>query len=305
MPATLPLRSGWASATKRWTWAAAAVFLIAFGLPFAGYQLGSVQRSRDLQQAENDALAKREQRERLRDQFVADQSAATDQLMAKHVRLQVHGPAEIQPNQANLFRVSTTDLKGLPVGTQVTARVARDKDGPPLFEKKLRSEGDLLVSLPPLELAQGSKASVEFSADSSEGLELVREVLEVHPASEATHLVLEKSLYQAGDRILFRSVTLERATWRPDAKPFAIQYDLTGPDGRLAASLRWRAHARRRHRRRRIQTARQRKTGRLQVDGRRCRRPLCPGNADATGRRMARRPPLISITSTSFLKAAA
>ncbi len=45
MPATLPLRSGWASATKRWTWAAAAVLLIAFGLPFAGYQVGSVQPS--------------------------------------------------------------------------------------------------------------------------------------------------------------------------------------------------------------------------------------------------------------------
>jgi hypothetical protein len=236
-PATIPLRSGWAATTKRWGWAAAAVLLVAFGLPFAGYQMGSVQRSRDVQQAESEVLAKREQRERFRDQIAADQSAATNQLMAKQVRLQVHGPAEIQPDQANVFRVSTTDLIGKPAVTPVTARVTRDNDGAVLFEKKLQSDGDLLVSLPPLELAHGSKASVEFSANSSEGLELVREVLEVHPAPEATHLALEKSRYLPGERILFRSVTLDRASWRPDAKPFAIQYELKGPDNSVVASL--------------------------------------------------------------------
>ncbi|HEV8058809.1 MAG TPA: zf-HC2 domain-containing protein [Gemmataceae bacterium] len=237
-PATIPLRSAWSpAAAGRWSWLAAAAVLFAVALPFAGYQMGSLQRSRALQEAETVVQATRVQRENFRDHIEQQETVTAYQLQAKHLRLQVHGPASFQANQANVFRVSTTNLQGQPIAAQVTARVARDGVAKPLFEEHLKSDGDLLVSLPAMNLTEGSKASLEFFADSSEGPERVREVVDIQPSLLATHLAVEKSVYHPGDRVLFRSVTLERSTWRPDSAAFAIRYDLKGLDGKVVASV--------------------------------------------------------------------
>ena len=57
------------------------------------------------------------------------------------------------------------------------------------------------------------------------------------PPLEATHLAIQKSVYHPGEQVLFRSVTLQRFTWRPDPVPFAIRYELRGPDGKALTYL--------------------------------------------------------------------
>jgi anti-sigma factor RsiW len=233
-PATLPLKPAWRSTSGgRWPWAAAAAVLFAVGLPFIGYQMGSLNRGRALNEAENELVAAHQQRENFRERIEADKAVAINELQAKHPILQVHGPTDYQPNLANTFRVRTTDLAGHSLPARLTARVKSDKDGSTLFETRLQSDGDAQIALPNLPLAPGSKAELELLAQGErvETPELVRSVLEVRPALLTTHLALEKYIYHPGEKVLFRSVTLDRATWKPEATPSAIRYELTGPGG--------------------------------------------------------------------------
>lgn len=235
--ATLLLRPAWSPVlASRWQWAAAAAVLVAVGLPFIGFRMGVLQRTRAVEQADTELVAAREQRDSFRQRIERDQAVALGELQARHPLLQVHGPAAYQPDQANVFRVHTTDLAGHKAPARLTARLIQDRTKPALFEKQLSSDGDALIELPPLALPRGSKAELEFVADGRgdriDAPEMVRGKLEVRPTPQATHLALEKYLYRPGDKILFRSITLDRSTWKPDAAPFAIRYELTGPTGK-------------------------------------------------------------------------
>lgn len=239
-PATLPLRPSWGpAAASRWRWVAAAALLIAVGLPFVGYQMGSLQRAGALREADNGLMAARQDRESFRQRIEGEKKVAVNELQSSHPLIQVHGPADYQPNQANVFHVHTTDLAGRPMPAQLMARLKSDRGGATLFEKRVNSEGSAQIALPTLTLPSGAKAELEFVADATaagasdggrnELAELVRAELAVRPAPQATHVALEKYVYQPGEKILFRSVTLDRATWKPETTPFAIRYELSGP----------------------------------------------------------------------------
>ena len=145
-PATIPLKPAWTPATAgRWSWVAAAAVLLALAVPFGSYQIGSLQRSRDLREAQALVQTTRMQRENFRDHIEQQETVAAYQLQAKHLHLQVHGPAHFEANQANVYRVSTTNLQGQPIPAQVTARIAREGSKTPLFrgtsEMRRRSVG--------------------------------------------------------------------------------------------------------------------------------------------------------------------
>ncbi len=228
--ATIPLRPAWAS---RWAWAAAAALLIALALPFAGYQMGSLKLSRKVAETEQAMLDARRDRERFHETAENQGKAATSALEAKLLRMDVHGPADLQADQTNLFHVNTTDFTGLPVAAGVTARVLAGKGGKPLFETSLKGNGSLTFAVPPLALAENSKAEIEFLAANSRATEEIHESLDVAPGAQTTYLAFEKSAYQPGDKILFRSITLDRSTWKPNSTPFAIQFQLQGPNGKV------------------------------------------------------------------------
>jgi hypothetical protein len=235
---TLPLRPAWSPLTaSRWAWVAAAAVLLVVALPFAGYRLGALQLSQTASLAEQQLLAARHDRDQFRERAVQEEKTAVEQLESKLVRLEVHGPADLQPDQTNLFHVNTTDFDGRPISARLTARVTREKGGPIIFERYLKGNGSVALAVPPLALEQGTKAQVEFLVDSSGGPERVREILEVSPAPRATFLTTQKQLYQSGEKVMFRSITLDRATRRPGSTPAAIQYQLVGPDTRVVATV--------------------------------------------------------------------
>ncbi len=235
---TLPFRPAWSPLTvSRWAWVAAAAVLLVVALPFVGYRFGTMQRSQAASQAEHGLFAARHDREQYRDRAAQEEKETVDQLESKLVRLDVHGPADLQPDQANLFHVNTTNFAGRPIPARLTARVTREKGGPVLFERFVKGDGAVSLAIPPLALEQGTKAQIEFLVDSSEGPERIREILEVSSAPRATFLTTQKQLYQPGDKVLFRSITLDRATRRPGLTPAAIQYQLAGPDTKIVATM--------------------------------------------------------------------
>jgi hypothetical protein len=235
--ATIPLHSDRTKfISSRWPWIAAAAVLVAVALPFGSYRLGSMRRMQVASLAQTELQAARSNREQFRKEADQLQQDTVAHLQSKLVRMQVHGPADLQANQTNLFHVNTTDFNGRPVPARVTARVSRNKSAP-LFEQHIKGDGTLVVAVPPLALEQGSKAEVEFLVDSSEGRERVREILEVSAPPRATYLATDKQVYSPGDRILFRSITLNQSSRRPVSAPVAIQYQLIGPNTRAVATI--------------------------------------------------------------------
>jgi hypothetical protein len=235
-PATLPLRTAWTPFTAgRWPWVAAAAVLLAAALPFAGFRLGAMHREQIAARAEQDLLAANQLHAEFRERTNQEDKQAVERLESRLVRLAVHGPSDLQAGHPSLFQVDLTDYANRPASARLVTRVTPEKGGAPLFEQVVKAEGNVAVQVPPLPVKEGARAQLEFLVDSSEGPERVREILEISPAPRATFLTTHRQIYRPGDKVLFRSITLDRATHRPGTSPAAIQYRLAGPDTRPVA----------------------------------------------------------------------
>jgi hypothetical protein len=154
-------------------------------------------------------------------------------LREQQLEVMVIGPQSVPAGLSSDYRVTSTDLNGKPVPTRLTARVI-SQDRRIVFEKALNeSASEHRLEFPPtLPVLPNSKLMLEVVAKKDGGPvgELHQELDLIAPVY-VTHLATDKPMYQPGETIHYRSLTLERFSLKPVQEPLQIVYTLLDPSG--------------------------------------------------------------------------
>jgi hypothetical protein len=249
-------------------WAAAAGVLVAVGLAIPGFRIGrdyanaravvhdhqkTLTLARDRQKEAADALvAARNER----DKKVEDIHKS---VRARELKLVVTGPRTVQSGAPTEYQVRTTDLNNMPTPAQIVAKVMDQNDpaapiatAPSFADDRGKgdkgkdsknstqslavarvSDGVYRFTVPPsLPLKPGRQLTLLVSAkrDIGSQAQLSEQVTLTAPIY-LTHLTTDKPMYQPGEVVHFRSLTLDRFSLAPAQQDFALVYTLTTPTG--------------------------------------------------------------------------
>jgi hypothetical protein len=174
------------------------------------------------------ADARESHKQRIKSWVNAEVAAA-----ARPFALEVTGPVAAIPGAANEYTVATSHA-GQPIRTTVSA-IVRDGRGTvyhaetlPSGESKIRLPASLWSKFPAgaddLVLAVSAVNDAGAKAELAEPIQLLAPVL-------ATLVVTDKPLYRPGERVFFRSLTLNRTNLQPPARDLTIRFELRKPDG--------------------------------------------------------------------------
>jgi hypothetical protein len=145
----------------------------------------------------------------------------------------VSGPRNIEPGANTPYLIHPEDLNGQPTTAVLSARV-RDSKGNVLFEQKdIKAQGEYRLILPPtVPIPPHEKPVLEILARKESGAvgELKQQLDLVAPVY-ITHLATDKPMYQPGETVRYRSLTLERFSLKPVQEPLQIIYTLLDPGG--------------------------------------------------------------------------
>lgn len=259
----------WRRAT-RWA-AAASILLVAsagIGLPGAMIWDGYAQRQAQVEQAQAD----RDRLERERQAILArvaspykEVEKITEEIRQQPQKLQerlarmedelrdrfpyvtVVGPEVAQPGASDVYMVETRNLNEKPVAAELYAGA---REAPQAATKKPAAPGDgvrLEDSLPVQSDSAGRYKvalrpdlpikELELVAKAGETKKELRGLLQLAPPVYSTHLATDKPMYQPGEVLAFRSLTLERFSLKPTDEDFDLVYTLLNPNGQEIARL--------------------------------------------------------------------
>jgi hypothetical protein len=236
---------------RRWPrWLAAAVVLLALGGiggPAAWYgrdylQTRHLVEAREAEQVRADArlkdlekeLARMPQEQKQRHEEIARA------LREKQIKIAVTGPASMPIGAPSHYQIETRDLNDRLTDARVEAQVM---DGPNKIGKPIAvprtANGSYRLTLPPdLPIRPGSQPTLVVTAHrGNDSRAELREVLTLTAPVYITHLATDKPMYQPGEKVYFRSLTLDRATLQPAREDFRLVYTLTLPQGQQVVLL--------------------------------------------------------------------
>ena len=163
------------------------------------------------------------------------QQSQLEEAASGQLRLVVSGPAKLQPGVENQYLVSSSTLTGTPLPCQVEYALYSPNNDT-LFSGKQTTDnqGRLLVKLPSDQnFPFGSRLEVLASHD--EQTQKVNTTLAVDEVKYATQLSLDKPLYQPGEIIYYRSLTLRRFGMKAD-REFMVRFSIQDPSGATVAN---------------------------------------------------------------------
>jgi hypothetical protein len=163
------------------------------------------------------------------------QAQAQQAAWAKEVRLAVTGPPALQPGAPNQFQVEAQNRQGQQVAVPFAVEV-RDRDNRLIYEPKdLQPQGtgrasftlpsDLPVK-PDSELSLVVSTRGEAAAPAK-----VSEKLSLAAPLYLTHLTTDKPMYQPGEVVHFRSLTVERFSLKPVDEDLRLIYAVKNSKG--------------------------------------------------------------------------
>jgi hypothetical protein len=131
-------------------------------------------------------------------------------IAAEHLRLVLTGPARLHTHAAAEYNVTTTAVTGTPVPAQVEFTLDAP-DGQRLWghQEKADERGHLRVTIP-AGLQVPDHARLEVLAVYRDKLQRIDTRLAVQPARYVTRATVDRSLYQPGETVYYRSLTLSR-----------------------------------------------------------------------------------------------
>ena len=221
-------------------WLRWAVITVAAGLLLAiGGTAWSVRNELDSRQT---VLAKaRKQLHDINLKFVVQRDSIQEQ--AKHlpdklaretVQLNVIGSGWYSADAGNQYRVHTASVDGKETSTKVQLCV-RDKSSWEILHlaEEVTNNGTALVRVPAgLKARENSSLDLEFTAAGGESMtSTVKETIPIAPARYRTLVTTNKSTYQTGDILFFRTLTLRDFSRKPPEKPFLLRYSLVNTNG--------------------------------------------------------------------------
>jgi alpha-2-macroglobulin-like protein len=246
----------------RWGVAASVLVLLGFGAP-AAYQFfgwyAQSREARDLKVAADsrrDELRKVEQQHQARleearkeqEQAIAAQRAAEqafrDALGGAHKAIEdkdflvrLTGPEHAPPGAPSEWKIETVTKDGRPALPRKVEVVVRDQRDNELLREThtVGASGSPTLRLSPAfwdRVKPGSDLHLEVMAlgDDNRRSVLAARLPLARPVY-VTHLVTDKPLYQPGDTVRFRSLTLDRATFLPPDRDMNLVFRLHKPDG--------------------------------------------------------------------------
>ena len=152
-------------------------------------------------------------------------------IAAGHVRLRVTGPAQLQAGAENEYWITTTTVTGEPIETKIRFALFTPDGTQRLMShtEKTGADGRLRVAVQ-ADLTLVREAKLEVIAGEEEGQERIDTRLAVDPIRYATHLSLDKPLYQPGETVYYRSLTLSRFDLAP-GREMSIRFEILDPSG--------------------------------------------------------------------------
>ena len=180
------------------------------------------------------------------------------EIASRQLRLVVTGPRTVQPGAPAEFEVRTVDHEGQPADVTLSARLEGDaqrkkaKAAKDHLSEDKAAESDLTISteslgvyrvrIPPtVRLQPGQSLGMlvtarKKSGGAGEAVQLSGQVRLTAPVY-LTHLTTDKPMYQPGEFVQFRSLTLDRLTLQPPAEDFSLNATLTSPTGAVRPIL--------------------------------------------------------------------
>ncbi len=266
MPAQIhsqfPRQSSWA----RWAVAASVLaVLLGFGAPLVRNEIGRMDqanavhdRKADFFKADQklgDFVASHNARrlEAVRQEELAknafEEVAAEFQVALKQARSEdqnerfitrLSGPARPQPGALNFWRVETYRLDGFPALPTKIDWMIKDQTGAVLFAETKEAPNKQSLAEPPLIVLPVSfwekvKPDSELTLDVASYVGNLRsKVVARLPLGQqvyVTHLATDKPLYRPGETVRFRSLTVDRATFKPPEANSVLEFRITKPGG--------------------------------------------------------------------------
>src|ERR1051326_2107368 len=150
----------------------------------------------------------------------------------RQLNVSVLGPEVIQPGRKSEYIVQTKDLTGARVATKVDAKLVNQK-GVEVYKPVVESttaKGEFTIAFQPdVPVFPKDHLMLQITARREEGAQVPLEApIEVagRPAY-FTHLATDKPLYQPGEIVHFRSLTLDRTTMKPPSEDLQVVFTVT------------------------------------------------------------------------------
>jgi hypothetical protein len=185
-----------------------------------------------------------------------EKKAATHEARrAAQLQVKVQGPASLRAGAPNDYLIFTSDLNNRPVPATVSVEVmdrgqtiGKPLAAPVKVSRRVMDRGQTIdesrvvtevapgiqrVTLPSdLPIRPGSQPALVVSAHRDNGSQVdLREEMQLAAPVYVTHLEIDKPMYQPGETVHFRSLTLDRFSLKPAEQELHLQYVLTIPGG--------------------------------------------------------------------------
>jgi len=262
LPAPRTLRS-----IRRWGIAAAVLLALgAVGIPTGRYVGEFAERRHNVDEtaklfeqisSEERALINNREKQR-REAFEALQSAErkrqelekeqeqrlvqlADEVRRQQMYMVVTGPESIRPGVPNDYRIETKNMRGDKEKARLDITVKDMANGQVVLERKdVPSDGNYTMSLPAdVAVKASNQLALEVAARSESGKQkgALTENLTLARSIYVTQLVTDKPMYQPGETVHFRSLTLDRYTLNPAAEDLRLVYILLNAQGKQVPLL--------------------------------------------------------------------
>jgi hypothetical protein len=241
-------------------WAVAASILLmagGFGIPGGLYlkQQRLVERGQDqlqgiytkagnIQRKHRDQVAQadrqlgeiREEIQKIQTDWPQERTRVLGERAQQNIDVTVSAPRTLQAGAANPIRIDIKDLAGRPVPAEVSVQVL-NRNQQVVFEKdRLQGQANYLVSLSPnVPVQPDEELTLAVSAKGDQGQQgRLSEKLSLIAPLYLTHLATDKPMYQPGETVHFRSLSLERFSLKPAAEPLQLAFTITKPTSEKA-----------------------------------------------------------------------
>jgi hypothetical protein len=151
-------------------------------------------------------------------------------LATAHLRLIVTGPSALQAGVPAEYTISTSAIGGQPLPSQVeVALLTPEGKRLKAYQETTDERGRLQVAIPG-ELSLPPQVRLMIVAVHGDSREEVETPLAVDPVRYATHASTDKPLYQPGETVYYRSLTLSRFGLAAE-KPMPVHFEILDPSG--------------------------------------------------------------------------
>ncbi len=158
-------------------------------------------------------------------------------IAAEHLRLMVTGPSTLLSGAAAQFDIRTTEVTGSAVSTAIEVDLYSPDGKIPFARKEYTDQqGRLQVSIW-ADLSMPAGATLKVVAQHRGSREEMSAPLTVNPTRLATQLSLDKPLYQPGETIFYRSLSLSRFGLAVD-REIPIHFEILDPAGAVLPNSR-------------------------------------------------------------------